>query len=37
MLRNNDCETLNADGTGCVKAQDSNDIKLMQKYTKNRK
>jgi hypothetical protein len=37
MLINNEGETFDEEGTGCVGAKVGNDIKIMQKYTKNRK
>jgi hypothetical protein len=37
MLINNDGGTFKEEGTGCVRAKVGNDIKIMQKYTKNRK
>jgi hypothetical protein len=37
MLGNSDGWILKGDSTGCIKAQGTNDIKMMQKYKKNRK
>jgi hypothetical protein len=37
MVINNGARTFNEEGTECVRAKVGNDIKIMQKYTKNRK